>query len=465
MIPKRRAVLVILLGVLLVLTSAGSLFAAQESIGKVTDIDGKVTSTSSAGVKTLLSLDSPINFMDRIVTSSDGKLGIKFNDKTYVAIGPESDVTIDNYVYKYPGSKDNSFNLDVVKGLFMIVGGDIAKEKPEKFTVKTGIAMIGIRGTSFGFMYELAPKQVRQFNRTGTRKLRVRSENFYATNFDGAVWVANQAGTVEMDRICEYCWVKPTKVSRLAFLDGPVRPAMLFTGAAPDVGEATAGTLMLARVGLPGQGGAPTSECDPDAASQFSSFFSTVFSGFSGITTTWVHRLKKNRIVGLITAPLIHFFTGRPPGGEGEGEGSPSGGPSWCFHPTTKVLLANGSAKEISKIKVGDMVQSYNVDKGTVEGKLVTRLYSSPMEGYYVINDSIKVTEKHPFLMAGPGNIWKKAADLKVGDRVQSVNGATAIESVGFVKGRGITYNFLVKDTKAFIVEGNHKHYVVHNGL
>jgi len=136
-----------------------------------------------------------------------------------------------------------------------------------------------------------------------------------------------------------------------------------------------------------------------------------------------------------------------------------------CFSGDTRVLMADGRSLEISRVREGDLVRSYNTERGVVEDKRVLKTYTFPSEVYYVINGSIKATAKHPFLMAGPGEVWKKASELKLGDRIKSPEGQITVESIEKVAEEGKSYNFRVADNKAFIVSGLDKLYVVHNGL
>jgi hypothetical protein len=136
-----------------------------------------------------------------------------------------------------------------------------------------------------------------------------------------------------------------------------------------------------------------------------------------------------------------------------------------CFDPKTRVLVADGGLQEISDIKEGQLVKSYNIEKGTVDDRSVTKTYMFRTEGYYLINGELKATAKHKFLMAGDENIWKKAYELKPGDMVKSLEGKIIIRSVQNLIEKDTSHNFLVADTKAYIVKGGNNYYVVHNGL
>jgi hypothetical protein len=136
-----------------------------------------------------------------------------------------------------------------------------------------------------------------------------------------------------------------------------------------------------------------------------------------------------------------------------------------CFDPETRVLMAGGDLREISHIRDGEMVKSYNIERGMVEDRKVTKTYLFKTKGYYLINGELKATSKHRFLMAGPGSQWKEASELRTGDRVQSVDGQILIRNIELLKEEGTAHNFQVAGTKAYIVKGGENFYVVHNGL
>ncbi|GAG41331.1 unnamed protein product [marine sediment metagenome] len=90
------------------------------------------------------------------------------------------------------------------------------------------------------------------------------------------------------------------------------------------------------------------------------------------------------------------------------------------------------------------------------------------IDEYYLINNFLKVTALHPFLIVGPEELWKKASELRVGDRVKSVSGGIAIRSIKKVKmdEKINVHSFRVADSKNYLVgDENDGLYVVHNGL
>lgn len=89
-----------------------------------------------------------------------------------------------------------------------------------------------------------------------------------------------------------------------------------------------------------------------------------------------------------------------------------------CFLAGTKVLMADGTYKNIENVKIGDLVQSYDEQTGEFTICRVAEVFHHSPEdmtfGYYlVINDALRVTPNH--LMYSNGK-WIAAGNLKVGD-------------------------------------------------
>ncbi|MEO5335993.1 MAG: FecR domain-containing protein, partial [Magnetospirillum sp. WYHS-4] len=124
---------------------AGAMPVAQP-IGKVTKLNGSVTVTHADGVKAPLKGGDSVFADDVVETAGDGGIGIEFADKTTFALGPKGRMVLDDMVYD-PGAAQNKLGISLVKGVFSVVSGAIAKENPDAMVIKTPVATVGIRGT------------------------------------------------------------------------------------------------------------------------------------------------------------------------------------------------------------------------------------------------------------------------------------------------------------------------------
>jgi hypothetical protein len=85
---------------------------------------------------------------DVLKTGPQGAMGVTFNDNTVMSIGPDTELTVDDFLYD-PGRGNLAFTTTIPRGTLEVVSGVIAKLRPEAATVKTPTGTIGMRGTHF----------------------------------------------------------------------------------------------------------------------------------------------------------------------------------------------------------------------------------------------------------------------------------------------------------------------------
>lgn len=137
---------IIMLGFLLLAGLAGA-----ESIGLTVAVEGKASATDTSGVGRELVMKSEIILNDTVKTDKKSRLQIMLNDDTLLAVGENSEMIIDEYVYNPAKSADNAFGVKLGKGVFRTVTGAITDLNPNRFKVITRRATIGIRGCDLGF--------------------------------------------------------------------------------------------------------------------------------------------------------------------------------------------------------------------------------------------------------------------------------------------------------------------------
>lgn len=117
------------------------------SIGKITAIEGKVLIERN-NTKIGAVLGYEIEEKDIISTQVNSKIKITFIDNTIITIGKESSLNVEEYIFN-ASTKEAKTELNVLKGAFHTITGQIGKVNPDKFKLKTKSASIGIRGTEF----------------------------------------------------------------------------------------------------------------------------------------------------------------------------------------------------------------------------------------------------------------------------------------------------------------------------
>jgi hypothetical protein len=83
---------------------------------------------------------------DSIRTGADGHVGVTLKDETRLALGPNTDVRIDQFAYA-PAQGSLGMVLKIARGLVAYVSGRIAKLSPDAVRLETPSAILGVRGT------------------------------------------------------------------------------------------------------------------------------------------------------------------------------------------------------------------------------------------------------------------------------------------------------------------------------
>ena len=111
-----------------------------EKAGVVSGVQPGVKSTTSERV---IYVGSDAYRGEKFVTDANGSLHILFMDQSSMTLGPNSELTIDEFVYD-PNAKKGKIGVSLASGLLRVVGGQISKSN--ETTVKTASGTIGIRG-------------------------------------------------------------------------------------------------------------------------------------------------------------------------------------------------------------------------------------------------------------------------------------------------------------------------------
>lgn len=135
----------ILSGILVLV--AASVAWAGETIGFVKTVSGEA-SVIDSGKTISARVGSPIRMGNVLRTGPKGSMGVTFKDNTVMSFGPDTELTVDEYVYA-PGAGKLSFGASMSRGSLQVISGVIAKLKPQAVNIKTPSAMIGCRGTHF----------------------------------------------------------------------------------------------------------------------------------------------------------------------------------------------------------------------------------------------------------------------------------------------------------------------------
>jgi len=121
--------------------------AQRQQAGVTAAVRGTVELAERPGaVGRLVTSGEPVFLGNAIKSGADSGLQLMLLDETTFTIGPNSEVTIDEFVYD-PRSSAGKVTASVAKGVFRFVTGKVAQQNPTNMTVRLPTGNIGIRGT------------------------------------------------------------------------------------------------------------------------------------------------------------------------------------------------------------------------------------------------------------------------------------------------------------------------------
>jgi len=128
-----------------------------------------------------------------------------------------------------------------------------------------------------------------------------------------------------------------------------------------------------------------------------------------------------------------------------------------CFLAGTEISLVGGLSLPIEKIKIGDLVISYNEETKGLEPSAVLKTFKHQASRYLFINQEIKVTFDHPLYI---NDQWLAAGQIKIGDKLLQEDGQAIIVSAIETKtGDFSVYNLEVNQNHNYFAQG----YLAHN--
>jgi hypothetical protein len=127
-------------------------FAAEDSLGNVKTISGKVSILRN-NIAITPAVGETIFLNDILRTGPDSSIGVVFKDDTLVSLGPDSRLAITKFLFS-PAENKLSLVVRMFKGTLVYLSGIIAKLSPDAVRVETPVASIGVRGTKFAVKVE-----------------------------------------------------------------------------------------------------------------------------------------------------------------------------------------------------------------------------------------------------------------------------------------------------------------------
>lgn len=133
----------VILALLLFLAHAAGIEPAlSQQVGTAAAVNPSAQARGNGGSRAVV-IGQSIAHRERIQTTSAGSVELLFLDKTAMTVGPNSDLSIDEYVYD-PSTNTGKLAASLTRGVMRFVGGQISHAGNARISTPT--AVVGIRG-------------------------------------------------------------------------------------------------------------------------------------------------------------------------------------------------------------------------------------------------------------------------------------------------------------------------------
>jgi hypothetical protein len=85
---------------------------------------------------------------DNLSTGTDSRLQVMLLDESAITLGPDAELTIDEFVFDPADTNASSLAASLLKGTFRLVTGGVARQNPEGTSLNLPNAVLTIRGTT-----------------------------------------------------------------------------------------------------------------------------------------------------------------------------------------------------------------------------------------------------------------------------------------------------------------------------
>lgn len=131
----------------LALLLSACVWAEEPPIGYVKNVSGEASVTSAG--KTIKAEVGAVVLQGSVLkTGPKSSMGVTFKDETVMSFGPDTELTVDEYLYA-PANGKLKLSSKLAKGSLNYVSGVIAKLQPDAVSISTPSGIIGVRGTQF----------------------------------------------------------------------------------------------------------------------------------------------------------------------------------------------------------------------------------------------------------------------------------------------------------------------------
>ena len=178
-----------------------SLHAFAQVAGTVTQLSGPMMAKKADGKIKVLSLKSEVEAGDTLVTEKNTYALVKFIDNSEITLKPGTTFVVEQFAYQAEQPENDRASFKLVKGGLRSLSGLLGKRNKEKFSLKTPVATIGIRGTYFTAEYIAAGGYAApgsSLPKTAPPAGPTLAPGLYTSVTTGQIVVSNPGGTLDI---------------------------------------------------------------------------------------------------------------------------------------------------------------------------------------------------------------------------------------------------------------------------
>ncbi|HAH08902.1 MAG TPA: hypothetical protein DCL48_02235 [Alphaproteobacteria bacterium] len=123
--------------------AAGPSALAAEAVGQASSLRPAAMQKPPGAAQAQIAWKDQIYRDAELATAANGALEVTFADSSKLAMGPNSEMIVDEFTYAGPGSPSQQV-VKYTKGAFRFISGAVQKDRVQ---LKTPTATVGIRGT------------------------------------------------------------------------------------------------------------------------------------------------------------------------------------------------------------------------------------------------------------------------------------------------------------------------------
>ncbi len=191
--------------IIFVLFFSASALSENPLAGHVIISKGSVTAVDAQGSKRALKRRSEFYVGDTLLTGPMGTAQLRFVDNALMTLKPNSELNISAYRYQQQQASgdDNQVLMELVKGGFRTITGQVGKGNKNAYKVQTPAASIGIRGTNFEVQQET-------------------QDTFVMAVYSGGIRVENPSGVLNLGADADFNYVRVSpQISPKGLLSAP----------------------------------------------------------------------------------------------------------------------------------------------------------------------------------------------------------------------------------------------------